>query len=205
MRNIWNFLFMFYVLYTNTYERIFIMKKIITAFSFICLSLLLLISCNNKNNSDVQNEKEFNYTTQEILQNIIDKMGESYLPNVDMDENVLSQKFGIDMADVEEFSAQEPMIGFHPDKAVIIKAKDGSADKIEEAFVKAKERMVSDAMQYPTNIHKTNEATIVRHGNYVAFLLLGPPDDGSETDEEAIEFAKSQVKVAVDAFNEMFK
>lgn len=183
------------------------MKKISVAL-VVLLCSCFMISCNNNKQNNTQEQadySEFNYTTNEILQNIKDKMGEAYLPNVDIDQTGLEQKFGIDMAYVEEFSAQEPMIGFHPDKAIIVKAKQGCADKIEKAFIEAKEQMVGSAMQYPTNLHKTNSATIIKKGNYVAFLLLGLPDDGSETEQQAAEYAQAQVKVAVDAFEEMFK
>ncbi len=181
------------------------MKKLFLTTIILSLSVLAMFGCSagsKDNNKDIQ---EYNYSTTELLESIKEKMGESYLPNVEMDMIALSERFGIVAEDIEEFSAEEPMIGFHPDKAIIIKAKDGKAEKIEAALTEAKDKMINDAMQYPTNIHKTNAAKVIRHGNYVAFLLLGLPDEGSETEEAAAEFAENQVNVAVNAFNEFFK
>lgn len=59
-------------------------------------------------------------------------------------------------------------------------------------------------MQYPGNMAKVNASRVLRHGDYVFFLMLGAIDDAAETDEQAATFAEEQTQIAVDAIEAVF-
>lgn len=136
----------------------------------------------------------------DILAAVKAAYGEDYLPEEALSEEVLTQYFGLDTEWIEEYAAEVPMISAHPDRVVIVKATEGNADAVEEALESAREAAVNDTMIYPMNVAKVNAGVVVRHEDYVAYFLLGAPDDTSETEEEAMTFAEEQVQKAVDAF-----
>jgi hypothetical protein len=177
------------------------MKKTILA----CLMAVLCLAftaCSGKNN---ESETVKNVPVSDILAAVKAAYGDDYLPNASLPEEALTETFGLDMKWVEEYAAEAPMISVHPDRVVIVKATAGNADAVEEAFQTARENAISDTMIYPMNVAKVNAAQVLRKGDYVAYFLVGAPDDTSETEEEAKKFAEEQVKKAVDAFNGCFE
>jgi len=145
------------------------------------------------------------YTAEEIAAAIREAYGENYLSNAPIPEEMLTDMFGMDLDSYESYVAEMPMIGFHPDRVIVVAAKDeASADATEEAFNAARDTLINDSMQYPANIAKINAAQVLRNGNYVVFLLAGAPDDVTSDEEAAAEFAKEQTQIGVDAFNALF-
>ncbi|MBQ9988186.1 MAG: DUF4358 domain-containing protein [Clostridia bacterium] len=145
------------------------------------------------------------YTAQQILDAVKAAYGESYLPNTPIEREMLEFEFGLDMALVEDMAAEMPMIGFHPDRVIIVKAKSGEGAAVESAFKTARENMINNGIFYPANLPKINASQVVRNGDYVAFLLVGAADDVSATEEEMAQFALNEVQKAVEAFNALFK
>lgn len=63
----------------------------------------------------------------------------------------------------------------------------------------------TEALQYPMNMAKVNASQVVRHGDYVFFVMLGAFDERTEaTEDQQLEFAKEQIKIGVDAIAEHF-
>lgn len=150
--------------------------------------------------------KEVNVPVADILQAVKDAYGDSYLPNMDLDAEMLGQMTGLDMEKVEEFAAQTPMISVHPDCVIIVKAKEGQGDTVEEVLNQYRDIRVNDTMMYPMNIAKTQASQVVRNGNYVAYLLVGAVGESEETDEAArLKFAEAETQKAIDAFNGCFE
>ena len=66
---------------------------------------------------------------------------------------------------------------------------------------------INDAFQYPANMVKVQASEVVRHGDYVFFVLLGEiPFEAEEQGDDAIlEAAKKGVKIGVDTINGFFE
>lgn len=142
---------------------------------------------------------------EDILKAVQEAYGEDYLPDSDLDEEMLSQFMGIDTTLMESFAAQMPMISAHPDLVVIAKAAEGKGDALEEELLRVRTALVEDQMIYPMNIAKTQACRVVRKGDYAALLLVGAVDMREDaTEEEQLSFAKEEVQKAVDAFEGCF-
>lgn len=142
---------------------------------------------------------------EDILKAVQEAYGADYLPDTDLDEEMLSQFLGIDMSMADSFAAQMPMNGVHPDRVVIAKAAEGKGDELEEELLALKTRLQGDELIYPINIAKTEAAQVVRKGDYAAFFLVGAVDMRDDaTEEEQLTFAQDEVKKAVDAFESCF-
>lgn len=142
---------------------------------------------------------------EDILKAVQEAYGEEYLPDSDLDEEMLSQFMGIDTTLIESLAAQMPMISAHPDRVVIAKAVEGKGDELEQELLRVRTALVEDQMIYPMNIAKTQACQVVRKGDYVALLLVGAVDMREDaTEEEQLSFAKEEVQKAVDAFESCF-
>ena len=167
--------------------------------------MLSFTACGNKSVTSDSNSAS-NVSINDIHQSIMDAYGENYLPNTDIPSEMLESEFGLKDDMYTEIIAKMPTIGFHPDRVIIVKAKDGKADDVEKALKKARENKINESVQYPANVAKVNASEIVRNGNYVAFLLVGAPDDNIDaTESEASEFAKKETEKSIKAFNDSFK
>lgn len=174
-------------------------------------AMLLAAGCSNESNEENNSGKEqveqkvYNYSAAEILEKVKAAYGEDYLPNMPLDETMVSDTYGIDMADVEDFVAEMPMISTHPDMVLIVKAKEGKIDAVVEKLEAKKKAVVEDTLVYTMNIEKMAAAKVVSKGDYAAFFVLGSSENNSEDEAERKEFAEAEVQKAVDAFNNMFK
>lgn len=153
---------------------------------------------DSTNNSDI--------TVDDILNAIKASYGEDYLPNMEIDSELLELEFGLTPDMYEEVKAEHPMIGTHADRVVIVKAVEGRADDVEAALIAAKENKINDTFQYPMNLPKINAAKIVRNEDFVCFLLVGAINENMDAnEEEAKQFAENEVQKGVNAFYDLFK
>lgn len=161
---------------------------------------------NETNNSvDTNNTNKTDVTVDDILNAIKTAYGENYLPNAEIPAEALELEFGLTPDMYEAVKAEQPMIGAHADRVVIVKAAEGKADAVEAALTTAKENKINDTFQYPMNLPKINATQIVRNGDYVCFLLVGAANENMEaTEEEAKKFAEDEVQKGVKAFNDLF-
>lgn len=109
---------------------------------------------------------------------VADELGENYWPDADIPEEFLSETYGLTEDLYEEVSAQMPMISANVDTLIIVKAKEGSEQKVEEALNAYKEYNTTEALQYPMNMGKVQAAQIKAFGRYVCFVQLGADMDG---------------------------
>lgn len=173
-------------------------KSIGLAFVLLILMTGILTGCKG---STAQKEP----TVEDILKAVQEAYGEDYLPDTDLDEEMLSQLMGVNTELIDSFAAQVPMISVHPDRVIIAKAAEGKGDELEEEFIRVKTNLQEDELVYPTNIAKTQAAQVVRKGDYVALFLVGAVDDREDaTEEEQLSFAEEEVQKAVDAFEGCF-
>ena len=175
------------------------MKRILGLFLAVIMISSFLVGCTTKKEEKVVDLKEVHSAVKEVL-------GEDYYPNRELTLEEIENFTGIKEADMESFIAEAPMMNVNVDTFIAIKAKEGKGDAIEAGFEKYRNYLVEDSVIYPMNIAKVNASKIVRHGDYVFFLMLGKYDDREEaTDEERLEFAKAEIQKIEDAINKFFE
>lgn len=176
------------------------MKKIIIMVVAISMLAAFVVGCTPKG------EEVKNVDIKEIHTAVQESLGEDYSANRDLEKEELEGIVKVKTEDMEEYIAQAPMISVGVDSFIAIKAKEGKANEIEKGLEDYKKYLVENSMQYPMNLAKVNAADIVRHGDYVFFIMLGKYDDRDDaTEEERLEFAKSEVQKVEDVINGFFK
>ena len=160
---------------------------------------------NNVEQSQTENAENYDISVTAILDKVKAAFGEDYLPNMPIEEEMVKETFKLDLGLVEEYVAEMPMIGFHPDKVLIVKAKEGKIDEVVAQLEAAKTEMVENGINYPANLEKVQATKVVSKGNYAAFFMVGSSNNMSEDPEERLKFAEDEVQKAVTAFNSMFK
>ena len=160
---------------------------------------------NNVEQSQTENAENYDISVTAILDKVKAAFGEDYLPNMPIEEEMVKETFKLDLGLVEEYVAEMPMIGFHPDKVLIVKAKEGKIDEVVAQLEAAKTEMVENGINYPANLEKVQSTKVVSKGNYAAFFMVGSSNNMSEDPEERLKFAEDEVQKAVAAFNSMFK
>ncbi len=193
-------------------------RKILAALSALTLAAVLC-GCSSRNESienevpsvpqdssafEDNSEKPID-VLQKLREAIATAYGDDYLPDTDMTQEMIQNEFTLTPDMYEEIVAQAPMIGFHPDRLVIVKASPDMADKVKQAFEAARESMINAQVQYPSNLAKVNEARVLQNGDYVCFMLLGAPYEGEDDSIKAADFAKEQIQIGINAFNEFFE
>ena len=139
------------------------------------------------------------------LQAVKDAYGDNYLPSMQMDEQMMTDVYGVDMDNVEEFVAEGPMISAHVDTFIAVKAKEGKGEQVQQELQAYLDYVQENALQYPMNTAKVQAAQVVRHGDYVFYVLLGGYDERTDvTEEESVTFAKEQVQIGLDAIASFF-
>lgn len=143
----------------------------------------------------------------ELQKKVQEAYGENYIPSADYDEQAMNDLFGITKDMYQEYIAQGPMISVHVDTFVAVKAAEGKADAVEEALKAYRDKQINDSVQYPMNLPKVNSSQVVRHGDYVFFVMLGTPSEEAELkgEDEALESAKENNQIAVDVIDSFFK
>lgn len=109
--------------------------------------------------------------------------GENYLPSMPLDTEYLEMTYGVKPEWIESYVAEIPMISFHVDTLIAIKAADGQADNVESALNDYRTYVVENSLQYPANVPKVNASRVYRAGDYVFFLMLGVVGDEYMDDE----------------------
>ena len=176
------------------------MKRMITLLMAL-LTVFSLAACGAKEETPAKS-----YTAQEIFDAIKTAYGENFIPDADMVEEEYTETYGLNMDDVAEIKAQMAMISFHPDRIVVIKAKEGKGEAVEAALNAARDNLIQNGMWYPANLAKVNASQVLRSGDHVVFMMLGAADENVEaSEEEAAAFAKEQMQIGVDAFNKLFQ
>ena len=118
---------------------------------------------------------------------ITDKIGENYWPTMALDPEMLESAFGVTPDMYDDYLAEMPMISTNVDTLVIVKAKEGQADAVEEVLTAYRDTLVNDTMQYPMNIGKIQASRVEKIGNYVCFVQLGGDTMGAaEKGDEAV-------------------
>lgn len=143
----------------------------------------------------------------DVLEAVKQAYGDDYIPSIDYDAQAMKDLFGVGEEQYEDFFAQGPMISIHVDTLIGVRAKEGQADAVEQALLDYRKTLVEDSVQYPMNMVKVNASEVVRYGDYIFFVMLGSPDLEAEEkgEEEALESAKENNRIGVDAIEGCFR
>ena len=181
------------------------MKRIISILLVGIMTLTFFVGCNSKDtNKPTDNNEEVNL--KDIITSVSKELGEHYLPDRQMTMEEAEALFDISKDQVEEMIIEAPTISVHVDMFAAIKAKEDQADAVEEKMIAFMEMMQANTMQYPMNEAKVEASRVVRHGNYIFYILLGKFDNrDNATPEERLEFAKSEVDRVEAVINKFFE
>jgi len=131
--------------------------------------------------------------------------GDNYVPSMPFEELQLKEIFGVNTDNVEEFILEGPMMSAHIDMFAAVKAKEGKGEEVEAELNAYRDILVGDTMQYPSNLAKIAASQVIRHGDYVFFVMLGAFNEDMEaTEDEQAKFAQEQTQIGVDAINAFF-
>lgn len=198
------------------------MKRIFAVLTVSVLALSMMTGCTNKNSgngtssnpsSNVSSENPSSAAgtvesgkLNEAYEAVKAVYGEYYMPNVEVDETMLSETYGVSSDMVKEVIAETPMISVHVDTFIGIEAAEGKADDVEKALKAYRDKNDSDEGQYPMNRQKVKAATVYRVGDYVFFLMLsGEGDVTEQSDEEQLKFYQDENQKAIDAIDSVLK
>lgn len=124
---------------------------------------------------------------QHLKDAVVEVLGENYWPNMEMTAEMLEESLGISPDMYDAFFAEMPMISTHVDTLIIIQAKEGQVEAVEDALNTYRENQINNSVQYPMNVGKVQASRIEVTGNYVIFAQLGADVTAvSESGDEAV-------------------
>ena len=145
------------------------------------------------------------YSISEVHNLVKKAYGSDYYADTAIPKDALSSLFGINLSDVEEFIAEQPMISANIDTFVAIKAVSGKGEAVANALNAYKKSLTSQgACLYPSNIPKAQAGQVVRHGDYVFLVMLGAAGDDTKDEATQLQFAKNQVAKGVNVIHKYF-
>lgn len=124
----------------------------------------------------------------EALKTVVtDLLGDDYFPDSPMYPDMLEGMAGITPDMYEDYFAEMPMISAHVDMLIVIEAKEGQEEAVEDALNAYRDKNINDTMQYPSNRSKIQASKVERIGSYVVFSQLGGDiTEAEEQGEEAV-------------------
>ncbi len=134
--------------------------------------------------SDSDNLSKDDAELDKIFTAVKESFGDDWMPNMALSDNELDSIYGIKSEWMDAYKGEIPMISFHVDTFIGVRAADGHADDVEKALNDYYTFENETALQYPANEIKVKAARVYRNGDYVFFIMLGSPADDF-TDETA--------------------
>lgn len=124
---------------------------------------------------------------EEIRSAVADTLGEGYRLDEPISQEVLEQSYGIVPDMYEDYLGETPSLSLDADTFLVVKAKEGQVEAVEEALSSYREGIVKNRMQYSLNVGKVCASRIETLGNYVCFVQLGGDVDRvKENGDEAV-------------------
>lgn len=135
---------------------------------------------------------------------VTDALGDNYWPDSEIPEEMLEGTYGVSADLYDAYLAEMPMISVNVDTLLIIHAKDGKVEDVENALNAYRDHLVNDTMQYPMNLGKIQASQIERIGDYVCFVQLGADTSSAEEqgDEAVITYCQEQNELALEAIRQ---
>lgn len=140
------------------------MRKI-GLFTALAVALAFVFAaCSSDGGSDGKTDK----TAAALLDTVLNSI--EFPQTVEVtDENRLTE-MGLDMSLIEEYAVVQQMLSVDVVEVIILKPKDGDADKLTEQLEARKESLINDFAFYPEQVASAN-ATVVGSEKNVAYLI----------------------------------
>ena len=135
---------------------------------------------------------------------VTDALGDDYWPDSEIPEEMLNETYGVGADLYDAYLGECPMISVNVDTLLIIHAKDGKVEDVENALNAYRDSLVNDTMQYPMNLGKIQASRVERIGDYVCFVQLGADTSSVEEqgDEAVITYCQEQNELALEAIRQ---
>lgn len=142
-----------------------------------------------------------------VKEAVVEAIGENYLPDMALMPDMLEGIVGIKPDMYDDYLAEIPMISANVDTLLIIKAKDGKVDEVEQALNAYRDAQISNTMQYPMNVPKIQASRVEKIGNYLCFVMLGADimDELDKSDEAAILYCQGENDRVIEILKEKLK
>lgn len=186
-------------------KRISKMKKASASLLFV-LTMLALVACG-----------EYTPTTESQLEGAFNAVkaayGESYAPDSQGDEEYIRNVFKLESDDYDAFIAEMPLIYLKADCFVGFDAAEGKREKVLDAVKSYADFEANEALQYPMNMSRVQNAVMYEKDDYIFYFILGEsfePDQITEEDTpeteiaKETEFYKKQGQIGIDALDKFF-
>ena len=172
----------------------------------LLVSVVLLSACSGGAGGSSEQAKLDSFFLEKAHEAVKEAFGEDYLPSMVIESQMIADIYGVSLDDVDAMIAEGPMMSVHVDTFIGIRAKEGKGESVAKALEAYRKTLVENSLQYPMNMAKVNASTVYTVGDHVFFLMLGKMNDGgSQTEEQALEYEKAQVQIAIDAIEELLK
>lgn len=140
---------------------------------------------------------------EELRAAVLEAVGEeNYWPDMPMTPDIFEMFYSVTPDMYDDYMAETPMISANVDSLVIIKAKEDQADTVEDTMNAYRDMLVSDTMQYPSNLGKIQASQVERIGNYVIFVQLGGGAVEAEKEEDVLRQCQEANELALNAIRE---
>lgn len=151
-----------------------------------------------------QDPKDTAKALQDAKKAVTDALGDNYWPDSEIPEEMLGDTFGVSADLYDAYLGEAPMISVNVDTLLIIHAKDGKVEEVENALKAYRDHLVNNTMQYPMNLGKIQASRIDRVGNYVCFVQLGADTSSVEDqgEEAVITYCQEQNELALEAIRQ---
>ena len=136
---------------------------------------------------------------QEVKDAVVDALGDNYWPDSAIPYEAMQGMIGVDPASYDDYFAEMPMISVNVDTIVVIHAKDGQVQTVEDALLAYQKSQQDRTMQYPMNLGKIQASQVKVIGDYVCFVQLGGETDENASDEEVVKACTEQNEQALAA------
>ncbi len=152
----------------------------------------------------VQEPGDVSKALQNAKKAVTDALGDDYWPDSEIPEEMLNDTYGVSAELYDAYLGEAPMISVNIDTLLIIHAKDGKVEDVENALNAYRDQLVNDTMQYPMNLGKIQASRIERIGDYVCFVQLGADTSSVEDqgEEAVITYCKEQNELALEAIRQ---
>lgn len=137
----------------------------------------------------------------DLRQAVVDVLEDEYLPDAEIPAEILELNIGITEYMYDEIIAEMSMISTYVDTLIIVKAKDGQIEAVEEALRSYQTVFKDNVMEYPNDSGKIQASQMATYGNYVCFVQLGGETTAMEEvgDEEVMTYCEEENRKALEA------
>ncbi len=164
------------------------MKKV---FAILILGAMITVAgCGNNNSNDTvtQSSQDIKAKSVQEIYKDVSAMAEGKL--TELDAQYLSNYYGIDTADLEEYVfAQSDTPESSAETIIILKAKDTSKfDAYRESFENYKKQKSQELTNYnlPDQAKLVDRSQIVENGNYLYLIISQNADEIADAIEKSI-------------------